>query len=88
MGRNTCRRTEPIRDEDCQSSAAKDSTDIDDLRTEIEREVSSLPDRLRAPVVLCYLEGHSNSEAAALLGVPRGTIDSRLAAARSKLRVS
>ena len=35
--------------------------------------------------MLCYLEGRSNSEAAALLGCPRGTVDSRLAAARQKL---
>ncbi len=47
--------------------------------------MAALPDRLRAPIVLCYLEGHSNSEAAKLLGCPKGTIDSRLAAARKKL---
>jgi RNA polymerase sigma factor (sigma-70 family) len=88
MGRNARRRAQPIRDEDCPSSAAKDSPDSDELRAEVEREVNLLLDRLRAPVVLCYLEGHSNSEAAALLGVPKGTIDSRLSSARSKLRAA
>jgi len=36
--------------------------------------------------VLCYFEGKSNSEAAAELGCPRGTVDSRLNAARLKLK--
>jgi hypothetical protein len=39
------------------------------------------------PVVLCYLEGHTNEEAARQLGCPRGTILSRLARARDRLRV-
>jgi DNA-directed RNA polymerase specialized sigma24 family protein len=38
--------------------------------------------------VLCYLEGKTNEEAARLLGCPRGTILSRLARARERLRRS
>jgi RNA polymerase sigma factor (sigma-70 family) len=86
MGKIARRRTQPIREEDRLQSADMNAVEQSELRSELEREVNSLPDRLRAPVVLCYLEGHSNSEAAALLGVPKGTIDSRLAAARKKLR--
>ena len=52
----------------------------------IDAEVTRLPERLRLPVVLCYFEGRSNTEAASELGCPRGTVDSRLAAARSKLK--
>ena len=55
------------------------------LRTVLDEEIDRLPDRLRLPVVLCYLDGRSTEEAAGLLGVPRGTVLSRLSAARATL---
>jgi RNA polymerase sigma-70 factor (ECF subfamily) len=57
-----------------------------ELSKVIDEEITRLPNRLRLPVVLCYLEGKSNSEAAAEVGCPRGTIDSRLNAARARLK--
>lgn len=62
------------------------SAETRELRSIIDEEVTRLPARLRLPVVLCYLEGKSNSDAAAALGCPRGTIDSRLNAGRAKLK--
>src|SRR5262249_57245621 len=38
------------------------------------------------PLVLCYLEGKTNEEAARQLGCPRGTIFSRLARGKDMLR--
>ncbi len=84
MGKTARRRALPIREDDRAVEFADDLV-RDETRAAVEEEVAALPDRLRAPVVLCYLEGRSNSEAAAILGCPRGTIDSRLAAARKKL---
>jgi RNA polymerase sigma factor (sigma-70 family) len=52
----------------------------------IDAAVNHLPDRLRVAFVLCELEGRSNAEAAALLGCPVGTIESRLTRARQRLR--
>ncbi|OWK38090.1 RNA polymerase sigma factor [Fimbriiglobus ruber] len=49
-------------------------------------ELAALPDRFRAVVILCGLEGRTNAEAADILGCPRGTVDSRLSAARKKLK--
>jgi RNA polymerase sigma factor (sigma-70 family) len=57
-----------------------------DTRAALDEEVSRLPDKYRAAVVLCYLEGKTNTEAARELGCPRGTVDSRLAWARERLR--
>lgn len=49
-------------------------------------EIAELPDRYREAVVVCGLEGKSHSQAARELGCPTGTIDSRMAWARSRLR--
>jgi RNA polymerase sigma factor (sigma-70 family) len=49
-------------------------------------EVCQLPERYRAAVILCYLQGSTTEEAARVLGCPRGTILSRLAWARQRLR--
>jgi RNA polymerase sigma factor (sigma-70 family) len=53
-----------------------------DVRDEIEH----LPRDLRAAVVLCYLEGLTHEQAALRLGWPVGTVRSRLARARARLR--
>jgi RNA polymerase sigma factor (sigma-70 family) len=57
-----------------------------DLRQVLDEEVNRLPEKYRVPVVLCYLEGHTNEEAARQLGCPRGTVLSRLARGRERLR--
>lgn len=57
-----------------------------EVRAVLDAEVNRLSAKLRAPVVLCYLEGLTNEEAARQLGVPKGTVLSRLARARDKLR--
>jgi RNA polymerase sigma factor (sigma-70 family) len=57
-----------------------------DLRPLLHEEVARLPERYRLPFVLCYLEGKTNEEAADLLGVPKGTVLSRLSRGRERLR--
>jgi RNA polymerase sigma factor (sigma-70 family) len=57
-----------------------------DLRPVLDEEINRLPARYRRPFVLCYLEGKTNGEAAQLLGCPKGTVLSRLAWARKRLR--
>jgi RNA polymerase sigma factor (sigma-70 family) len=61
------------------------STPDAELRAVLDAEIDRLPDRYRLPVVLCYLDCRTTEDAARLLGVPRGTILSRLATARQRL---
>jgi len=52
----------------------------------LDEEIDRLPERCRRAVVLCYLEGLTAAEAGRQLGCPTGTVESRLAAARRRLR--
>ncbi|HEV3257148.1 MAG TPA: sigma-70 family RNA polymerase sigma factor [Gemmataceae bacterium] len=56
-----------------------------DLRPLLEQEMSRLPDRYRAVLVLCDLQGKTRKEAARCLDVPEGTVAGRLARARGML---
>ncbi len=57
-----------------------------DLRPLLDEAIDGLPEKYRAPVVLCYLEGKTNEEAARELGCPKGTVAVRLMRARERLR--
>jgi RNA polymerase sigma factor (sigma-70 family) len=68
---------------DC-PAAEPDAADPDALRI-LDEEVGRLPDHLRVAVALCELEGVGRRDAAARLGIPEGTLSSRLAKARAVL---
>ena len=57
-----------------------------ELRGVLDDELARLPELLRVPLVLCYLEGLTHEEAAGRLRWPVGTVRSRLARGRDKLR--
>lgn len=48
--------------------------------------IDALPARLRMAVVLSSIEGHDTKEVSSLLGIPAGTVKSRLFEARRKLQ--
>jgi RNA polymerase sigma factor (sigma-70 family) len=60
--------------------------DRDDVGDVLHDEVNRLPWGCRAAVVLCYFEGLTPDQAARQLGCPVGTVQSRLARGRARLR--
>jgi RNA polymerase sigma factor (sigma-70 family) len=57
-----------------------------ELRDLLDEELAQLPARLKETLILRDLEGYSRSEVARKLGVPPGTVDSRLSYGRKRLR--
>ncbi|MEO0603870.1 MAG: RNA polymerase sigma factor [Myxococcota bacterium] len=64
------------------------SSEISDAHRTVWTALSSLTEAHREVIVLCELEERSGSEAAALLGIPLGTVKSRLRSARVALRTA
>jgi RNA polymerase sigma factor (sigma-70 family) len=57
-----------------------------ELTAALDEELARLPERLRAPLVLCYLQGRTRDEAAGQLGWSFGTLKRRLECGRRLLR--
>ncbi|HEV3440856.1 MAG TPA: RNA polymerase sigma factor, partial [Gemmata sp.] len=63
-----------------------DDVERTDWRRLLDREIERLPARYRDAFILCHLEGRDHKEAARELGCPLGTLHSRLARAKERLR--
>jgi cytochrome c peroxidase len=57
-----------------------------EVRQVVHEELSALAERHRVPLVACYLEGKTQDEAAAQLGLAKSTLKERLERGRSVLR--
>jgi RNA polymerase sigma-70 factor (ECF subfamily) len=51
----------------------------------LDRALAELPEKLRLVLLLAALEGHTIDEIASLLGIPVGTVKSRIFVARKQL---
>jgi RNA polymerase sigma factor (sigma-70 family) len=69
-------------------AAAKPVEDrpADDVASLLQEELQRLPAKYRSPMVLCYLQGQSNEEAAQQLCWPVGTLKVRMMRGRKMLR--
>jgi RNA polymerase sigma factor (sigma-70 family) len=63
-----------------------DSLPLGEVRSILDEELRRLPERYRAPLLLCYWEGCTQEEAARQLGWSAGTLKGRLDRGRERLR--
>jgi len=68
------------------TSANEAASTESDWQPALHEEVNLLPSHYRSAIVLCYLRGKTNEEAAHELGWPVGTVKGRLSRARDLLR--
>ena len=57
-----------------------------DVDKELHNALLELPEKLRLPIVLHYMEGYLVKEVAKILRIPQGTVKTRLAAGRRELK--
>jgi RNA polymerase sigma-70 factor (ECF subfamily) len=72
--------------EDERLASANSSVETGLVLGELRTALAALPDEQRAVVLLVGLEQLSYAEAAEVLGIPAGTVMSRLARGRERLR--
>ncbi|MBN1435052.1 sigma-70 family RNA polymerase sigma factor [Candidatus Fermentibacterales bacterium] len=58
----------------------------DEMRRDIRKALSRIPESFRSAVVLCDVEGFSYKEISSILGVPIGTVRSRIHRGRAMLQ--
>lgn len=75
-----------LREHRAAGSERIDEPQPDDQDAIVREELARLPDSYRMAVLLCDLEGLTQEQAARLLGWPGGTVRSRLARGRKRLR--
>ena len=63
-----------------------DAAVADERARMLWQAIDALPDKLRSVVVLASIEGHDLAAVAGLLGIPEGTVKSRLFLARQRIK--
>jgi RNA polymerase sigma-70 factor (ECF subfamily) len=76
----------PVADLDDVAETSSSADDLDFDGEQLQNVLNDLPEEFRSPVILFYFQEFSYKEIAEHMGVPIGTVMSRLARARSYLR--
>lgn len=80
------RREATERESAAMASDRRDERELSAVGSAVYQELDRLPERYRIPIVLCDLEGRTYEAAARHVGCPTGTLKSRLARGRQRLR--
>ena len=85
-GQTTARRLRETQVQLMPRSAPLDDVTWQELREVLDEEIGRLPEKYRAPIVLCYMQGMTHEQAAQMIGCPKRTLTSRLERGREMLR--
>lgn len=69
-----------------EAAGVSNSSEVLEEAAVLAQEMSRLPEKYRAPLILCYFEGRTHDQAALELSCPVGTVRSRLARGRDLLK--
>lgn len=67
------------------AATAEDLAASNEFQRHLENALAELPEKLRLVLLLAAMEGHTIEEIAALVGIPVGTVKSRIFLARKQL---
>jgi RNA polymerase sigma-70 factor (ECF subfamily) len=86
-----CRATQRRQKTELAAGEANEPTTVDTVEAREREEllwkaIDTLPMKLRMVLVLASIEGHEVKDVASLLGIPKGTVKSRLFVARQRLK--
>lgn len=85
LRRRQSRPTVPLPESDVAPAIERDTLAERETAAEVQAALATLPIEQRACLVLVDIEGYPVEEAAAILGVPSGTVKSRCARGRARL---
>ncbi len=80
------RREEKVASRERAAGVHEDTTDVTAIAESVQAAVAQLPVEQRRAVELAFWQGMTHQEIARALGIPEGTVKSRLRLAQSKLR--
>src|SRR5262249_11446264 len=72
------RKRTPVAMRERESTEVSNAASVREVLAALDEELARLPEKLRGPLILCYLEERTHNEAARQLDCPLGTLRSRL----------